>query len=114
MRMATLIRPATPPEVKRSPMAARDPTLGRDEPDVGPVSRREWAGFIVWGTLAVVVTTFELLAWRGTNIPFPTLSETAGNLQARHNWTAMPILAGLVVLGARIVFYPWPFREAES
>jgi hypothetical protein len=112
--MATLIRPATPPEVKRSPMAARDPTLKRDEPDVGPVSRREWSGYIVWGILAVIVTAFELLAWRGTNIPFPTLSETAGNLQARHNWTAMPILAGLVVLGARIVFYPWPFREAES
>jgi hypothetical protein len=87
--MATLIRPVTPPEVKRSPMAARDPTLARDEPDVGPVSRREWAGYIVWGILAVVITTFE-------------------------NWTAMPILAGLVVLGARVVFYPWPFREAES
>ena len=112
--MAALIRPATPPEVKRSPMAARDPTLARDEPDVGPVSRREWAGYVIWGILAVIVTVFELLAWRGTDIFFPTLSETAGNLQARHNWTAMPILAGLVVLGARIVFYPWPFGKAES
>ena len=72
--MAALIRPATPPEVKRSPMAARDPTLERDQPDVGPVSRREWAGYIIWGILAVIVTVFELLAWRGTNIPFPTLS----------------------------------------
>src|SRR5829696_6890794 len=63
-------------------MAARDPTLERDEPDVGPVSRREWAGYIVWGILAVVVTAFELLAWRGTDIPFPTLSETAGNLRS--------------------------------
>ncbi len=112
--MAALIRPAQEPEVKRSPMASRDPTLARDQPEVGPVSRREWSGYIVWGILAVIVTVFELLAWRGANIPFPTLSETAGNLQARHNWTAMPILAGLVVLGARIVFYPWPFRRAES
>ena len=109
-----LTRPATSPEVKRSPMASRDPTRAQDQPEVGPVSRREWTGYIVWGILAVIVTVFELLAWRGTNIPFPTLSETAGNLQARHNWTAMPILAGLVVLGARIVFYPWPFRRAES
>ena len=79
--MATLIRPATPPEVKRSPMAARDPTLAQDQPDVGPVTRREWRGYIVWGILAGIVTVFELLAWRETNIPFPTLSETAGGVR---------------------------------
>lgn len=113
--MAALTRPATEPEVKRSPMTARDPSLGPELPDIGPVSRREWRGYIIWGILAVIVAAFELTAFLdGDATPWPTLSETAGNLQARHNWTAMPILAGLTVLGARIVFYPWPFRKAES
>ena len=40
-------------------MAARDPTLERDQPDVGPVSRREWAGYIIWGILAVIVTVLS-------------------------------------------------------
>lgn len=112
--MAALIRPLTEPEVKRSPMTARDPSVAPTPPQLGPVSRREWIGYAVWGTLAVIVTLFELLAWQDADIPFPTISETAFNLQTRHNWTAMPMLAGLAVLGARIVFYPWPFRRPES
>ena len=112
---AVLSRPAVEPEVKRSPMTARDPKVAPAVADVGPVSRREWSGYIVWGLLAIVVAVFELVAFfDGDATPWPTLSETAGNLQARHNWTAMPILAGLSVLGARIVFYPWPFRKPES
>ena len=113
--MAALTRPATEPEIKRSPLAARDPSLAPERVELGPVTSREWRGYIVWGLLAVVVTAFELRAFLdGDATPWPTLSESAGNLQARHNWTAMPILAGLVVLGARIVFYPWPFRRPES
>lgn len=110
-----LIRDASSPTVKRSPMAARDPSLAPEPPALGPVSRREWRGYIVWGILAVVVAVFELTAaFDGDKTPWPTLSETTGNLQRRHEWTAMPILAGLAVLGARIVFYPWPFRDPES
>ena len=116
--MATLFRPlddpTVDPAVKRSPMAARDPAAAPTKPALGPVSSREWAGYAVWGILAAIVTAFELLAWRGRDIPFPTISETAFNLQTRHNWTAMPILAGLAVLAARITFYPWPFRRPES
>lgn len=110
-----IIRDASEPAVKRSPMAARDPTLAPEPPPLEAVTRREWRGYILWGSLAVVVAVFELLAaFDGDNTPWPTLSETAGNLQRRHEWTAMPILAGLAVLGARIVFYPWPFRKPES
>jgi hypothetical protein len=110
-----LTRPATEPKVKRSPMAARDPAAAPEQVDVCAVSGREWSGYIVWGLLAVLIASFELIAFfDGDATPWPTLSETAGNLQARHNWTAMPILAGLAVLGARIVFYPWPFRKPES
>ena len=29
-------------------MAARDPTVAQDQPEVGPVTRREWSGYIVW------------------------------------------------------------------
>ena len=113
--MAALTRPASEPEIKRSPIAARDPREAPQAVDVGPVSRREWTGYVVWGLLAAVVAAFELTAFvDGEATPWPTLSESAGNLQARHNWTAMPILAGLVVLGARVVFYPWPFRKPES
>jgi hypothetical protein len=110
-----LIREAREPIVKRSPMAARDPSLAPEPPALGAVTRREWRGYILWGVLAVVVAAFELTAaFDGDWTPWPTLSETAGNLQERHHWTAMPILAGLTVLGARIVFYPWPFKEPES
>ena len=70
--MATLIRPATPPEVKRSPMASRDPTVAQDQPEVGPVIRREWRGcYIVWGILAVIVTVFELARLAGDEHPVP-------------------------------------------
>jgi hypothetical protein len=110
-----LTRPATEPEVKRSPMAARDPKVPPAAVDAGPVTRREWSGYVVWGALGVVVALFEFVAFvDGDATPWPTLSKTAGTLQAHHNWTAIPILAGLVVLAARIVFYPWPFRTPES
>jgi hypothetical protein len=111
-----LVRPVQPQNPVQSPMSA--PVPGEPPASVTPpapsVTRREWIGYLVWGTLAVIVTVFELLAWLDKSTYFPTISETAGNLQARHNWTAMPILAGLTVLGARIVFYPWPFSRSES
>jgi len=112
--MASLIREAEQPTVKRSPMAARNPELAPEEPELGAVSSREWRGYLIWGVLAVLVATFELTAaFDGDATPWPTLSRTAGNLQRDHHWTAMPILGGLAVLAARIVFYPWPFRQAE-
>ena len=112
--MPLLVRRVQEASPEQAPISAPDPLTAQLTVDPGPVTRREWTGYAVWGVLAVIVTVFELLAFLDADMPFPTLSETAGNLQARHNWTAMPILGGLAVLGARIVFYPWPFKKAES
>ncbi|MGH3144015.1 MAG: hypothetical protein ACRDO9_12935 [Gaiellales bacterium] len=58
---------------------------------------------------------FELTAaFDDKGTPWPTLSRTAGTLQEDIPLTALPILGGLVVLAARIVFYPWPSRKSES
>ena len=110
-----LVRPSTEAQPTQSPLSAPKPWLGQESTQPGERTRREIWGYVVWGTLALFVALFELLAaFDDDNTPWPTLSRTAGNLQDDHSWTAIPILAGLVVLGARIVFYPWPNRESES
>jgi hypothetical protein len=79
------------------------------------VTGRELWGYAVWGFIALVILVFEsLAAFDGDATPWPTLSRTAGNLQDDFHWTGIPILGGLSVLTARIVFYPWPNRRAES
>jgi hypothetical protein len=51
----------------------------------------------------------ELLAVFGRSfMPFPGLTRTATNLEARLPWVAMVILAGMAVLAVHLVFYPWP------
>jgi hypothetical protein len=96
-------------------MSTPKPWLSPDSVEPGALDRREIRGYILWGFLAVVVAVFELLAaYDGDATPWPTLSSTAGTLQDHHHWTALPILGGLVVLTARIVFYPWPYRNPES
>lgn len=96
-------------------MAARDPGLGSESLEPGPLTPREVRGYVVWGFLAGFVAAFEILAaFDGDVTPWPTLSSTAAQLQRDHIWAGPLILAGLVVLGARIVFYPWPFRRSES
>ena len=63
--------------------------------------------------MGVAVAIPELLAAIGTNMPFSTISTTSAKLAARHNWVSMIYLGGLVVLGTRILFYPWPYKKAE-
>jgi hypothetical protein len=110
-----LVRPATETDVKQSPMSVPNPWLGQESTKPGPLTGREKWGFLLWGVLSLVVLVFELLAaFDDDNTPWPTLSRTAGTLQDDFPLTALPILGGLVVLGARIVFYPWPNRRAES
>lgn len=110
-----LVRPATETQLKQSPMSAPQPW--RDEQSIKPgalTGREKW-GYALWGFLALVVAVFELLAaFDNENTPWPTLSRTAGTLQDDYHLTAIPILGGLVVLAARIVFYPWPNRSSES
>ncbi len=110
-----LVRPATEAELQQSPMSVPKPWLGEQSTKPGPLTRREIWGSVLWGLLSLVVLFFELTAAsddKGT--PWPTLSRTAGTLQEDIPLTALPILGGLVVLAARIVFYPWPSRKSES
>jgi hypothetical protein len=110
-----LVRPAREAQPQQSPMSTPKPWLSPESVEPGALDDREIGGYILWGVLAVVVAGFELLAaYDGDATPWPTLSSTAGTLQANHHWTALPILGALVVLGARIVFYPWPYRKPES
>jgi hypothetical protein len=109
------VRPATEAQPTQSPLSGPKPWLTRES--IQPTQRtgRELWGYLVWGVLALFVALFELLAaFDDDNTPWPTLSRTTGNLQDDYPVTAIPILAGLVVLGARIVFYPWPNPRSES
>ena len=109
-----LVRPASGPTPIKTPVTTPLEAEARGEAAVEgrPLTPREKYGFALWGILAVVVFVFEMLGLADTN-PWPTLSQTVAHLQDAHDWVRMPILAGLVVLAARIVFYPWPSRSAE-
>jgi hypothetical protein len=95
-------------------MAVRQSPLSRRQAvEPGDTTRREIWGYVFWGVLALFVLVIELLARSGAHVPFPTISQTAANLAARHHWVSLVYLGGLVTLTARIVFYPWPNRSAE-
>jgi hypothetical protein len=99
--------------VQQSPISTPRPELGPESKQPGPFTRREIWGYVFWGTMALFITVMELLAQFGTNVPFPTISVTAANLASRHPWVSIVYLGGLVVLAARITFYPWPNRSAD-
>jgi hypothetical protein len=101
--------------VRQSPISAPRPGLGPES--VRPpqrVTARELSGYLVWGTLAAVITVFELLAAFGTDVPFPSISATAAELERHHHWLKLVFLGGIVTLTARIVFYPWPNRRPDE
>jgi hypothetical protein len=113
--MPRLVRPAEEAYPERSPITARDPALAPESLDPGPLTPREVRGYVVWGFIAGFVAAFEILAaFDGDATPWPTLSRTAANLQEDYTLAGPVILAVLVVLAARIVFYPWPYRKGES
>ena len=113
--MARLVRPAEEAYPQRSPMTAGDPGLPPAPVDPGPLTPREVRGYVVWGFIAGFVAAFEVLAaFDGDATPWPTLSRTAATLQERYTLAGPLILGALVVVAARIVFYPWPYRRPES
>jgi hypothetical protein len=65
-------------------------------------------GYIVWGSVGLVVAVPELLAAFGKRIPWPTLSTTATTLMREHPWVTVTVAAGLFVLALHLLFYPWP------
>ena len=68
---------------------------------------KDQVGYVIWGALAIVVLIPELLAALGRErIPWPGVARTATNLSARIPWLALVFLAGFVILGVHIIFYP--------
>lgn len=100
-------------EVEQSPISAPRPELALETRRPGPWDKRELWGYVFWGLMGIAVAIPELLAALDTNMPFPTISRTSANLAARHNWVSMIYLGGLATLAARVLFYPWPNKEAD-
>lgn len=67
-------------------------------------------GDVIYGLIAVflVLIPNALAFWFAADVPFPTLYRTFANLERRWRPAAMVIVAGLVVLAIRLVFFPWP------
>lgn len=62
-------------------------------------TRREAAGYMVWGSALVVFAVPEIWASASGHQPWPTLSSTVGGIEERHDWAAI-IVVGLIVFGA--------------
>lgn len=75
---------------------------------------REKLGYVVWGTVATFVLVMELLAAFSHGLAFPTVSATVGELERHHHWVKVVVLGGIVILTARIVFFPWPNRRTDA
>jgi len=98
----------------QSPISAPRPGFPPESVKPGAWSRREILGYVVWGSIGLLIAVFELLAAFGKTTPWPTLSSTVGKLERDYPWVAIVVVSVIVVLGARIVFYPWPNRQAEK
>jgi hypothetical protein len=70
-------------------------------------------GYIVWGSIGLIVAVPELLAVFGKNIPWPTLSTTSTTLMRDHPWVTIIVAAGLFVLMLHILLYPWPTQPPK-
>ena len=99
--------------VQQSPISAPRPELGPASVRPGPLTGREKWGYVFWGIFAFFIFVPELLAAFWDGVPFPTISGTIGHLEREQHWVRVVVLGGIVVLAGRIVFYPWPNREAD-
>jgi hypothetical protein len=97
--------------VQQSPLVATRREMGPD-PAAVAAGGQERAGYIFWGVMAALVAIPELIAARW-HVPWPTISETVGHLERNHHWVRILVVAGLAVLSARIVFYPWPNKTPD-
>jgi hypothetical protein len=62
-------------------------------------------GYLLWGCIALLVLVPELLAaFFGKHVPWPTLSETVGNLIGDTNgWAAIALVGGFAILLVHLV-----------
>jgi hypothetical protein len=68
------------------------------------MTREQW-GYTLWGALFLFFAIPELLAAiLGKHVPWPTLSETVGNLIGDTNgWAAIAIVGGMAILLVHLV-----------
>lgn len=97
------LAPVTP-STKFSP-----PVLEADS----PMSSREKVGYAFWGVLLGFILVTESLAAFWHDFPIPTISGTVGNLEQEYHRVRIIVTGGIVVLAARITFYPWPFTNRQ-
>lgn len=102
------------PQVQQAPISCPRPDLGPESVQAGPLARRDVLGYIVWGSLGVVIAVFECLAAFNATTPWPTLSSTVGNLERDHSWVGVIVLGASVVLAVRVLFYPWPYKRPDA
>jgi hypothetical protein len=105
---------ADQPQVQQAPISSPRPELGPESTEAGRLTRRDLLGYVVWGTLGLVIGVIELLAALDATTPWPTLSSTVGGLQDDHSWVGIFVLGGIVVIAVRILFYPWPYRKPDA
>lgn len=105
---------AEQPQVQQAPISAPLSELDKIPTPKGRPTGRMLLGYIVWGAIGAVIAIIELLAALDTTTPWPTLSSTVGKLQGDHSWVGIFVLGAVVVLGFRVLFYPWPYKEGEK
>jgi hypothetical protein len=113
-----IVREPQPQPERPSPVAeAPRPTWlgGRAaiEP-VDPMPARERWGYVFWGILAAFILATEAVAAFWDDFWVPTISGTTGGLEQRHDWLKLIVLGVITVVGARIAFYPWPYRKIDD
>jgi len=75
------------------------------------VTSNAWIlGYVIYGLFAIfcVLVPYVLAFWFASDVPFPTLARTIGDLQRRWRPATMVIVAGLIVLMLHLAFAPWP------
>lgn len=103
-----------PLQVQQAPISAPLQDLEEIPTPKGSPKGRILLGYVVWGVLGAVIGIIELLAAINSDwAPWTTLSSTVGTLQRNHTWVGLFVVGGLVVIGMRILFYPWPYKKAE-
>jgi hypothetical protein len=111
-----LVRQPQQPPVQASPIVGPRPSYF-GEPSLQPqhpMPARELWGFVFWGLLGAFILTTEALAAWWDGFPIPTISWTTGQLEQHHHWFKLIVVGGIVLISARITFYPWPFRRLDD
>ena len=76
--------------------------------------RREYAGYVVWGIMGVIVAVPEIWASVGHGLPWQTISSTVGTGLARDNsWVDLVVIIVLVLVAYYSFRYPPTRREPE-